>query len=105
MAWRCPNSNLGSEVSEGSGLVGTVLPLWSFCSLRVVSIRTVLQPAGPKAPSLPIGQNPESKLPRGASLVTQRVKNLPATWENQVPSLGGEDPLEKGVTTHSSIPA
>ena len=31
------------------------------------------------------------------------VKNLPAMWETQVGSLGWEDPLEKGMTTHSSI--
>ena len=31
------------------------------------------------------------------------VKNLPATRETQVPSLGGEDPLEKGMATQSSI--
>ena len=31
------------------------------------------------------------------------VKNLPITQETQVPSLGGEDPLEKGMATHSSI--
>ena len=31
------------------------------------------------------------------------VKNLPAMWETQVPSLGQEDPLEKGMATHSSI--
>ena len=39
----------------------------------------------------------------GASLVAQMVKNLPAMWETQVRSLGQEDPLEKGMTTHSSI--
>ena len=39
----------------------------------------------------------------GASLVSQRVKNLPAMWETQVPSLGQEDPLEKGMATQSSI--
>ena len=39
----------------------------------------------------------------GASLVSQRVKNLPAMWETQVRSLGWEDPLEKGMATHSSI--
>ena len=33
------------------------------------------------------------------------VKNLPARQETQVPSLGGEDPLEKGMATHSNIPA
>ena len=31
------------------------------------------------------------------------VKNLPAMHETQVPSLGWEDPLEKGMDTHSSI--
>ena len=31
------------------------------------------------------------------------VKNLPTTWETQVLSLGREDPLEKKMTTHSSI--
>ena len=36
-----------------------------------------------------------------ASLVAQLVKNLPATWETWIPSLGWEDPLEKGQTTHS----
>ena len=31
------------------------------------------------------------------------VKNLAAMWETMVQSLGWEDPLEKGMTTHSSI--
>jgi len=31
------------------------------------------------------------------------VKNLPAMWETWVQSLGWEDPLEKGIATHSSI--
>ena len=38
-----------------------------------------------------------------ASLVAQTVKNLPAMQETQVRSLGQEDPLEKGMATHSSI--
>ena len=33
----------------------------------------------------------------------QTVKNLPAMWETQVQSLDQEDPLEKGMATHSSI--
>ena len=37
------------------------------------------------------------------SLVTQMVKNPPAMQETWVQSLGGEDPLEKGMATHSSI--
>ena len=39
----------------------------------------------------------------GASLMTQTVKNLPAMQETWVRSLGWENPLEKGMTTHSSI--
>ena len=38
-----------------------------------------------------------------ASLVAQLVKNPPAMRETWAWSLGGEDPLEKGPTTHSSI--
>ena len=37
------------------------------------------------------------------SLVTQMIKNLPAVQETQVQSLGWEDPLEKGMATHSSF--
>ena len=39
----------------------------------------------------------------GVPFVTQLIKNLPAIQETQVPSLGWEDPLEKGKATHSSI--
>ena len=31
------------------------------------------------------------------------VTNLPAMQETQVRSLGGDDPLEKGMATHASI--
>ena len=31
------------------------------------------------------------------------VKDLSATWETWVQSLGWEDPLEKGMATHSCI--
>ena len=34
--------------------------------------------------------------------MAQRVKNPPAMQETWVPSLGREDPLEKGMATHSS---
>ena len=39
------------------------------------------------------------------SLVARLVKNPPATQEILVGFLGQEDPLEKGMATHSSIPA
>ena len=38
-----------------------------------------------------------------ASLEAQMVKNLSANQETPVWSLGLEDPLEKGMATHSSI--
>ena len=37
------------------------------------------------------------------SLVTQKVKNMPAMQETWVQSLGWEDPLQKGMATHSRI--
>ena len=45
-----------------------------------------------------VGENLLQRLFR-VSLVTQKAKNLPA----EVQSQGWEDPLEKGVATHSSI--
>ena len=38
-----------------------------------------------------------------ASLVAQRVKNLPVLQKTWVRSMGLEDPLKKGKATHSSI--
>ena len=38
-----------------------------------------------------------------ASLVAQMLKNLPAVQETRVWSLGWEDPLDKGMSTHSNI--
>ena len=35
--------------------------------------------------------------------MAQTVKRLPAMWETWVGSLGWKDPLEKEMTTHSSI--
>ena len=35
--------------------------------------------------------------------MAQVVKNLPTVQETRVQNLGGEDPLEKGTATHSSI--
>ena len=40
---------------------------------------------------------------RGASLIAQLVKNLPATQETPVRFLGQEDPLEKRLATHFNI--
>ena len=50
--------------------------------------------------ALSICQHPTTHL---TTLVAQMVKNLPAGQETQVRSLGQEDPLEKGMATHSSV--
>ena len=46
---------------------------------------------------------PKTLVPFWDSLMTQMVKNLPAMQETWVQSLVLEDPLEKGMVTHSSI--
>ena len=48
-------------------------------------------------------ENSFTILLKRASLVTQMVKNLPAMLETWVQSLGWENPMEKGMATHSSI--
>ena len=40
---------------------------------------------------------------KGASLIAQLLKNLSAMQETLVRFLGWEDPLKKGMATHSSI--
>ena len=47
------------------------------------------------------GYSPVNLAPH--TLVAQTVKNLPEMQETQVWSLGQEDPLEKGMATHSNI--
>ena len=41
------------------------------------------------------------KIVTSLGAVAQTVKNLPAMWETQVWFLSQEDPLEKGMATHS----
>ena len=36
-------------------------------------------------------------------LALMRIQNLPAVWETQLQFLSQEDPLEKGMATHSSM--
>ena len=46
-----------------------------------------------------------TKLNSRVSLVAQSVNNLPAMQETGVRFLGWDDPLEKEMATHSSIPS
>ena len=52
-----------------------------------------------------LGRSPARKKNDWASLVAQMIKCLPTMRETGVQFLGREDPLEKEMTTHSSIPA
>ena len=52
-------------------------------------------PAGMTSDALSLGSS-------ATSLVAQTVKRLPAMLETRIRSLGREDPLEKGMATHSS---
>ena len=61
---------------------------------------TDLQLPNPPQEDMLIEQVPIAKW---ASQVAQTVKKLPAMQETWVRSLGQEDPLEKGMATHSSI--
>ena len=60
--------------------------------------------SSPKPPTVsPVSTKNPLLHPLPISLVAQMVKNPPATRETLVRSLGREDPLEKGLATHSSI--
>ena len=76
------------------------------CSLRGSSVHGIFQArvlewvpreATEKPDCGWVSFNPET------SLVAQVIKHLPAMQETRVQSLGQEDPLEKGMATHSSI--
>ena len=72
----------------------------SFNNITKISLRSLIQLL-----ILPLLLCTYSPCQYWSSLVAQMVKNLPAVHETWVRSLGQEDPLEKGMTTHSSIRA
>ena len=69
--------------------------------LRVSSQKEFRNQTGRQKSKVGIYLN-KSMLSKGASLVVQRVKRLPAMQETWVWSPGLEDPLEKGMAIHSS---
>ena len=79
-----PGSSAGKESSSNAGDLGLIPGLG----------RSPGEGIGYPIPSAPVFL---------ASPVAQIVKNLPAMQETWVWSLGWEDPLEKGMATHSSI--
>ena len=89
----------------GLPVEGSATQLRRICTLLEESLTLS---SGKDAPPPGSGYNREdSEAPEGvffgASMVTQRLKHLPAMQESWVRSLGWEDPLEKKMATHSSI--
>ena len=79
--------------------------MWASLVAQLVKNRPAMQ----ETPVIP-----GSERPRGegigyplqypwTSLVAQLAKNPPTMWETWVQYLGWEDPLVKGMATHSSI--
>ena len=75
-------TNVGSLISGSSAFSKSSLYIWKFL------VHVLLEP---------------SLKDFNITLLAQMVKNPPAMWETWVWSLGLEDPLEKGLATHSSI--
>ena len=75
-------------------LIITVFPNFYMWVVKIISITVMLWKLQLFANRVFIFQ-----YVKGISLVAQMVKNLPAMQETQV----REDPLEKGMTNHSSI--
>ena len=79
--WGFPHSSVGKESSCNAGDLASI-------------------PGSRRSAGEGIGYPPQYSW---ASLVAQLVKYLSAMWKTWVQSLGWEDPLEKGKSTHSSI--
>ena len=86
--------------------------LQEICNLLVQQVDTQQSPTPPRGLDGPshkksrvctIFSQSNNEGPKRSPLVAQMVKNLPAMQETQVQSLDLEDPLEKGIATHSSI--
>ena len=98
----CPlGKNLGQCFYKCGPQTSSSILFWKLQihSDHPVITRRIRDPGGWSQPSLLQTLADDSVAP----LVAQTVKNLPAMWETQVWSLAWEDPLEKGMATHSSI--
>ena len=101
-----PGSSAGKESSCNAGGLG-LIPRLGRASLVAQLVKN--PPAIQETPCIPgsgrsAGEGISYPLQYSwASLAAQTVKNLPTMCKTWVLSLGWEDPLEKGRTTHSSI--
>ena len=99
-----PGCQLAVVTQRTSFLSDVTRSRWKLCSHHMKRRPQLPQHSGAKL-LLPEEQHLwfSSISLKGASLVAQLVKNLPAVWETRVQFLGWEDPLEKGMAIHCSI--
>ena len=82
--------------------ISPVTRLWLTDEIKHLEV--VVKASSQQTDVSSFGSSSRSPLPGSrASLVSQLVKNPPATWKTWVWSLGWEDPLKEGLATHSSI--
>ena len=94
--WSFENGDLGQREKGSKGMEVE-------CPKLVLSFRVALFCSSHVCPKSYIPLKTERVNIYRASLVAQIVKTLPAMQETWVRSLNWEDPLEKGMATHSSI--
>ena len=80
-----------------------LLPSCPASLLHLLKVSWVSHIALDKSVIISVGTMKVIRIQKHPSLVAQMVKNLPALWETWVQSLGLEDPLQKGLATHSSV--
>ena len=86
--------DVGNLISDSSAFSKSSLYLWKFL------VHILLKPSWKGFEHYLASMQNEHNC-----VIAQTVKNLPIMWETWVWSLGQEDPLGKGMATHSSIPA
>ena len=76
-------------------------PSWTLISLYL----TLAVLHGPSSELSGLPHNTATHSQTMGFLMVQMAKNSPAVQKTQVRSMGQEDPLQKGMATHSSFPA
>ena len=79
------------------------LVLFSYTEVNIIENQTFGNENQRSALITDLGQITKNDLYLRAALGAQAVKNSPAMQKTQIPSLGWEDSLEKGMAPHSSI--
>ena len=102
--WKCSSFQLCLTLHDPRNCSLPGSPVHGILQARI--LESVAIPFSSDMPNSGIKPGPPTLhqlIYEGKPLVAQLVKNMPAMWETWVRSLGWEDPLEMGKSTHSSI--